>query len=89
MRLWSAYVAHPFTCYANLRNCVAPYLSSLPYGSRKYYEDETQEIIEKLAGQKNLNRPLDPEYLIGFYMERETLNQYKSVNTDEKQTTED
>ena len=89
MRLWSAYVAHPFTCYANLRNCVSSYLSSLPYGSRKYYEDETQEIMEKLAGQKNLNRPLDPDYLIGFYMEREALNQYRSANADEKQTTED
>lgn len=89
MRLWSAYVTHPFTCYANLRNCVAPYLSSLPYGSRKYYEDETQEIMDKLAGQENLNRPLEPDYLIGFYMERETLNQYRAANADDKQEKND
>lgn len=74
MRLWSAYAAHPFTCCKNLRNCIAPYLSSLPYGSRKFYEDEMQSIFVKLdMHDPRINHPLDPEYLIGFYQERAAL----------------
>lgn len=85
MRLWSAYAAHPFTCFANLRQCVQPYLSMLSYGGRKYYEDEIQTIISRLTLQdKNLNRPLEPEYLLGFYLEREKLNTYKADDTPER-----
>ncbi len=74
MRLWSAYAAHPYTCFANLRKCIAPYLSALPCTSRKFYEDEMQEIVTKLdLHDRRLNHPLDPEYLIGFYQERASL----------------
>lgn len=74
MRLWSAYAAHPFTCCKNLRSCIAPYLSSLSYGSRKFYEDEMQSVFIKLdPHDSHINHPLDPEYLIGFYQERAYL----------------
>lgn len=73
MRLWSAYVAHPSVCAANLQKCVIPYLSSLPYGLRTYYENELTEIGGKIAEAKTSNRPLSPEYLHGFYLERAAL----------------
>ena len=88
--MWSAYAAHPYTCYANLRKCIEPYLSSLPYGSRKFYEDETQEIIVKLdVTDKGLNHPLNPDYLLGFYQERAELNQYSKSSAEEKNSKED
>lgn len=90
MRMWSAYAAHPYTCYANLRKCIEPYLSSLPYGSRKFYEDETQEIIVKLdVTDKGLNHPLNPDYLLGFYQERAELNQYSKSTAEERNSKED
>jgi len=83
MRLWSAFAAHPYSCFLNLRNTVAPYLSSLPYGSRKFYEDEIQEIYIKLnINDKKINRPLDPEYLMGFYLERDALETYRDNKQD-------
>lgn len=79
MRLWSAYAAHPNTCFANLRNCVEPYLRMLKYSSRKFYEDEIQEIYTKLdLSDPKLNRPLEPEYLMGYYLERADLKNYVS-----------
>ncbi len=89
MRLWSAYAAHPYSCFLNLRNTVAPYLSSLPYGSRKFYEDEIQEIYIKLnINDKKINRPLDPEYLMGFYLERDALETYRENKTDPSERNE-
>ena len=89
VRLWSAYAAHPYSCFLNLRNTVAPYLSSLPYGSRKFYEDEIQEIYIKLnINDKKINRPLDPEYLMGFYLERDALETYRENKTDPSERNE-
>lgn len=83
MRLFSSYTAHPYTCSDNLMKCVRPYLSSLKYSSRKFYEDEMQDIYTKLnISDKRINRPLEPEYLMGFYLERSELLNYKQ-NTEE------
>ncbi len=84
MRMWSAYAAHPFTCYENLRKCIAPYLSSLHYGSREFYQNEIEEIIGKLGGSSGeLNRPLEPEYLLGFYLERAELRKFTAKTAEE------
>lgn len=73
-RLWSAYVSRPFSTFNNLRSNIQPYLSSLNGGTRKRFEDEITEIINGLDLQKdNLNKPLQPEYLLGFYHERKEL----------------
>jgi len=89
MRLWSAYAAHPYTCFVNLRKCIAPYLSSLPYKSRKFYEDEMQEIITKLdMHDRRLNHPLEPEYLIGFYQERASLFNKQDKAQEQETVTE-
>lgn len=73
MRLWSTFVAHPATCAQNLQGCVIPYLTSLPYGLRNYYENELTEIYSAFTETTLLNRPLSPEYLHGFYLERAEL----------------
>lgn len=84
MRMWSTYAAHPFTCYENLRKCIAPYLSSLGYGSREFYQNEIEEIMEKLGeGSGELNRPLEPEYLLGFYLERAELRKFTAKTAEE------
>lgn len=86
MRLWSAYVAHPMTCFANLRKCVEPYMSSLKSGSRNFYENEIQEIVTKLdVNDKKLNRPLNADYLIGYYNERAELTSNSSSNKKTEQ----
>ncbi len=79
MRLWSAYAAHPWTTFSNLRNCIQPYLSSLNVGSREFYQNEMQEILLKLdTSDRKINRQLEPEYLMGFYLERDALTGKKS-----------
>ena len=84
MRMWSAYAAHPFTCFENLRKCIAPYLSSLSYGSEEFYQNEIEEIMEKLGENSGeLNRPLEPEYLLGFYLERAELRKFTAKTAEE------
>lgn len=83
MRLWSAFVAHPSACAANLQKCVMPYLSSLPYGLRTYYQNELTEIYNKLAEAKLSRRPLSPEYLHGFYLERAELTGKRNQDVTE------
>ncbi len=74
MRLWSAYAAHPWMTFSNLRKCIQPYLSSLNSVSREFYQNEMQEILLKLdTSDRKLNRQLEPEYLMGFYLERDVL----------------
>lgn len=83
MRMWSAFVAHPSACAANLQECVIPYLSSLPYGLRTYYQNELTEIYSKLAEAGHSKRPLSPDYLHGFYLERAELTRKKEQDVTE------
>lgn len=78
MRLWSAFVAHPMACAANLQKCVNPYLSSLPYSCRIFYQNELTEIYSKMDEAGFSNRPLSPEYLHGFYLERAELTKKRN-----------
>lgn len=74
MRMWNTYTAHPWTCFENLRRLLNPYLNEFNYGGRKKYEDEIQNIFIKLdSSAHDINRPLSPEYLMGFYLERKKL----------------
>ena len=61
-------------------------MSSLKSGSRNFYENEIQEIVTKLdVNDKKLNRPLNADYLIGYYNERAELTSNSSSNKKTEQ----
>ena len=77
-RLWSAYVNHPMTTWQELKNLLLPYEAQLPAGSRVFYQKTLEEIVSRfedadMSSLTRSNRALDPQYLLGFYLQRREL----------------
>lgn len=80
VRLQSAYVNHPMSTWYTLEIALNPYFQRMLPGSRKYYKNIIAEILGKMDDlqQDALNRPLEELYLIGYYLQRAELNNYKN-----------
>lgn len=78
IRLWNAYVNHPGKTWQTLEDLLVPYYAKLMPGSRSYYKNIIGEIISKLEQEDmhSLNRKLDENYLIGYYLQRMELRKY-------------
>lgn len=87
MRMWSAYVLHPMLTLKNIQNSVIPYISSLPYGLRTYYQNEIMDIMNRLSPHDN-GRQLSPEYIMGYYHEKTELSKKKTKEDDNKADTD-
>ena len=77
-RLWNAYVNHPMTTWQELKNLLLPYEAQLPAGSRVFYQKTLEEIVSRfedadMSSLTRSNRVLDPQYLLGFYLQRREL----------------
>lgn len=72
-RLWNAYVARPQTVFAELYKSAIIYLGMLPAGTRAFYENELQEIVNLGLLKPGDTKPLSPYYLLGYFNEREAL----------------
>lgn len=77
-RLWNAYVNHPMTTWQELKNLLLPYEAQLPAGSRVFYQKTLEEIVSRfedadMSSLARSNRVLDPQYLLGFYLQRREL----------------
>jgi len=77
-RLWNAYVNHPMTTWQELKNLLLPYEAQLPAGSRVFYQKTLEEIVSRfedadMSSLARSNRALDPQYLLGFYLQRREL----------------
>lgn len=96
-RLWSAYVNHPMTTWQELKNLLLPYEAQLSVGSRVFYQKTMEEIVSKfedtdMSSLARSNRVLDPQYLLGFYLQRRELRKgrkkdYEDSLTRENETT--
>ncbi|MGI6055484.1 MAG: type I-C CRISPR-associated protein Cas8c/Csd1 [Bilifractor sp.] len=77
-RLWNAYVSHPMTTWQELKSLLLPYESQLSAGSRVFYQKTLEEIVSKfkdtdMSCLASSNRALEPQYLLGFYLQRREL----------------
>lgn len=84
IRLQSAYVNHPMSTWKILEDKLNPYFQRMDYPLRKHYKDIISEITAKLVASDpdTLNRSLEEQYLIGYYLQRAEL--YKSRSKEEK-----
>lgn len=77
-RLWNAYVSHPMTTWQEMKSLLLPYEAQLSAGSRVFYQKTLEEIVSRfedadMSSLARSNRALDPQYLLGFYLQRREL----------------
>lgn len=87
-RLWSAYVNHPMTTWQELKNLLLPYEAQLSVGSRGFYQKTMEEIVSKfedtdMSSLVRSNRVLDPQYLLGFYLQRRELRKGRKKDNED------
>lgn len=77
IRLQSAYCAKPFMMMKTIHEKLNPYFAKLKPkpGLEIKYRNLIGEIIEKIADidKSLLNKPLEPTYLLGYYLQRNDL----------------
>jgi len=86
IRLMSAYVNHPVTVWKNIDQILIPYYQKLRPGSRKFYKDLIGEITSRFKAEDmpNLNRKLGDNYLLGYYLQRKSLNTRREDKKEEE-----
>lgn len=93
-RLWNAYANHPMTTWQELKCLLLPYEAQLPVGSRVFYQKTLEEIVSKfkdsdMSSLAKSNRALDPQYLLGFYLQKRELKMRKKKNITAEAEQED
>ncbi len=84
IRLQSAYVNHPMQTWQILEEVVNPYLQKLHPRAREDYKILICEIIEKFKDEDKdkMNHRLGENYLLGYYLQRAELNNWKEKTED-------
>lgn len=79
-RLHGVFVNRPFSTWENLRSALNPYLQRMEPGRREYYENLFEEIhcLFREEDLKEMNKPLDAMYLLGYYHQRRELRNRKT-----------
>lgn len=78
IRLENAYCAKPFFMMKVIYERLNPYFRQLKPGARIYYKNIIEEIMNKISelDSTDINKALEPTYLLGYYNQRAEL--YKS-----------
>ncbi len=85
IRLQSVYCKQPLH-YADIleQQINRAYLGRLSKGSQIYYKTQISQIMEQIfasaTSQEELNKPLEPTYLLGYYLQRQEF--FKSHKKD-------
>lgn len=90
MRLQEHFSHSPFKTWMLLENLLKPYYASLKIGERKYLRNLISGIflLFETNDEKELAKPLEPQYLLGFYQQREDFK-YRLKTTDNDDDEED
>lgn len=83
IRLQSSFVNFPMRTWQSLESSVVPYLQKLPYGLRIMYKNMIAEIVGMMEDDGNLNGRLSETYLLGYYLQRESLYSSKEKTNEE------
>ena len=80
MRLQTAFVNHPMHTWMIIENALKPYFERVSVSSRTFYKNLISEIMVQIKDEdKNvLNKALDEEYLLGYYLQRAELMKSKN-----------
>lgn len=88
-RYWNAYTSQPAKLMMNLANKIKPYEETVKLNSREIYnklEKEREEIISLLSPlmtNKDINDPLDYQFIFGYYSEKQYFYTKKEKNESE------
>lgn len=88
-RYWNAYTSQPAKLMMNLANKIKPYEETVKLNSRGIYnklEKEREKIISLLSPlmtNKDINDPLDYQFIFGYYSEKQYFYTKKEKNESE------
>ena len=83
----SVFCRRPMYVTANLeKQLEQAYLPKLNPGSRVFYKNMIGQIMEEIDKfpENQQNRPLEPSYLMGYYLQRSALYQKKENEQNEE-----
>lgn len=97
LRYQTAFMQYPAATWRTLETLSAPYMAKLKTGSLEYFRKTISEITSLFSEEDApiMNRPLDENYLLGFYLQRNDFYTKKKDdgttdgNADEPQTSDD
>ncbi len=84
MRYQNVFISHPMRTWMTLKELLGPYYEKLNMKSRDYYDYLIGEIVKLIESKDagNLNKPLNENFLLGYYLQREDL--YKKNNKSDE-----
>ncbi len=88
MRAQAFYVRRPLTASGQIMtNLKTSYYPKLSVGVRTYYEKLIGEIMEKisLSGEAEVNKALTETYLLGYYLQKNSLYTKKETGSEEEE----
>ena len=87
IRLQSAFVNHPMQVWKILEEAVRPYFQKMDPMRRAYYKNKIGEIVAGFEESRPeyLNKALESDYLLGYYLQRADLNTKKEDKQEEKE----
>lgn len=85
---FKAFSTSPFSGYKMLTECAMPYLAGLGQKAKTFYDKEIGSIVSLFTTNdpEVLNRPLGPDYLLGYYNEKTFLYTKKTKDSETDNT---
>ena len=85
IRLQSAYINHPAQTMLTLQQVTEPYFRKLKPSHAAYYRDLISEIVASIEEEDKdlLNRKLNEQYLLGYYLQRKELKFKKEEKSED------
>ena len=81
IRLQSVFTQRPMYVWKILEDKLKPYFEGMGQGLCKYFKDIIAEIVKQLPSEHAaLGRPLEPTYLLGYYLQRDAMSKKKGKN---------
>jgi CRISPR-associated protein Cas8c/Csd1, subtype I-C/DVULG len=81
IRMQSVFTQRPMYAWKILEDKLQPYLQRMNPHLRSYFKDMIGEITKQLPDEPTiLNKPLEPTYLMGYYLQRDAMFQKKEKN---------
>lgn len=80
LRYMQTFSVRPESTMKTIHEALVPYLETL--NNRGFYQKEIGQIMDQFKGDDYNDRPLNGTYLLGFYSQRQELNQKKQQDAE-------
>ena len=88
IRLFNTFVLKPYSTFKTIREQINPYIVILQKKGIKNPERKLDELVKLLEDYKD-NKPLEPDYLFGYYLQRSDFYNSKENKDFEKNEGDD